>query len=491
MKRNKLYISALLSLSIALGGCEDKLLNLTPESVLTNVNFYTNAKDMNSAVLGVYNRLQTRKQTDYLLLESPSDNLYMSSNTNVAGASEMDLLAITSDNPLAASFWDASYNGIFHANAVLKNIDKPTDYAAGTKDQYAGEAKFMRALFYFDLVRVFGAVPKVDLQLSIEEASKLSRASADDIYAFIIEDLKDAMTKLPAPDKAVKGRANKGAAAGLLAKVYVYRKDWANAKTYLEQVNTEFKFKLVPNFASLWQVATEDNDETMFAMKYIDGTNGQTLSTAFIPNSGAINIVDRGAEVALPSWSLLQKYEATDTRKAATITEWWVAPSKPNDPATWYPYVSKYAIKHTFNASGLDLPVLRYADMVLLYAETLYELNQSDQALIQLNKIRERAFGNATHNYTAADIATKDAFTNVLLTERQLEFAYENERWFDLVRKDKFLNVLTKEETYYNYSNKTPVVVTLKPQAYQKFLPIPQQQINLSGAGVLVQNEGY
>jgi hypothetical protein len=491
MKINKLYTSALLSLSLALGGCEDQLLNLTPDSILTSTNFYTNSKDMNSAVLGIYNRLQSRKQSDYLLLESPSDNMYMSSNTSVAGANEMDILGITSDNPLAASFWDASYSGIFRSNAVLQNIDKPTDYAAGIKDQYVGEAKFMRALFYFDLVRLFGGVPKVVTQISIADAAQLPRASADEIYTLIIEDLKDAIAKLPAPDKAVKGRASKGAAAGLLGKVYVYRKDWANAKTYLEQVNTQYAYKLVPNFASLWQLATEDNEEVLFSIKYIDGTNGQTLSTAFIPNSGAINIVDRGGEVALPSWSLLKKYNEADKRKAVTITEWWIAPSKPNEPAIWYPYVNKYAVKHTFNSSGLDLPVLRYADIVLLYAETLYELNQKDLALAQLNKIRERAFGNTAHNYTAASIASKEAFTDVLLNERQLEFAFENERWFDLVRKEQFMTVMTKEETYFNYSNKTPVVVTKSPRAYHKLLPIPQQQINLSGTGVLLQNEGY
>jgi starch-binding outer membrane protein, SusD/RagB family len=491
MSNKNIFLSVLVLCSATLTGCEDQLLNLTPQSVLTTNNFYTNAKDMNSAVLGIYNRMQVRKPTDYLLLEAPSDNMYMSSNTNVAGASEMDVLGITSDNPLVATYWDANYNGIFRANSVLLNIDKPKNYAAGAKDQYIGEAKFMRALFYFDLVRLFGGVPKVETQLSIEEAAGMPRATQDEIYTLIVDDLKDAIEKLPASDKVVKGRAGKGAAVALLGKVYVYKKDWANARTYLAQANTGFNFKLAPSFASLWQLATENNDESIFAMKYLDGTNGQTLSTAFIPNSGAINVVDRGTEVALPSWSLLKKYDKDDTRKAATISEWWVAPSKPNDPAAWYPYVNKYAVKHTFGASGLDLPVIRFADVVLLYAEALYELNLPSDALIQLNRIRERAFGNTTHNYTLADIATKEMFTEVLLNERQLELAYENERWFDLVRKEKMMNVMTQEETYYNYANKTPLVVKRNPQTNYKLLPIPQQQINLSGKGVIVQNDGY
>ncbi|MGV3587319.1 MAG: RagB/SusD family nutrient uptake outer membrane protein [Adhaeribacter sp.] len=492
MKKNKILITGLLFLSLGLGACHQELLEPNPESLLTTANFFNSAKDMDQAVLGVYSRMQARKPGDYLLLEVPTDNLYLSSNTSVAGAPELDVLAPTSANPLLNNFWISNYNIIFRANSVLNNIDKPTDYKAAQKDQFIGEAKFMRALTYFDLVRVFGGVPKVTVPLSrINESRRVPRNSEEEIYNLIIEDLKDAIAKLPVQTGIARGRASKAAAVALLGKVYVYRKDWPNAKTYLEQLFRDFNYSLVPNFANLWKLTTEDNSEVIFALKYVEGTNGHSLSTDFIPNAGAPGVVDRGAEVALPSWSLHKKYEEGDTRKAATITEMWRAPNRPNDPLVWLPYISKYAVPHTYGASGLDLPVLRLADMILLYAETLYELNQPDQALEQLNKVRERAFGDASHNYTATDIPNREAFIDQLLLERQLEFAYENERWFDLMRTGRYTTVMTAEERIYNNTTKTPLVVTLAPKAFHKYLPIPLPQIDQAAPDVLAQNEGY
>lgn len=490
MKKSIISLQALL-LILGVTSCHDSLLNMDPPSVLTTTNFFKSSADINQAVLGTYSALQSRKQTDYLLLEAPSDNLYMSTNTSIAGSRDLDFLTVNEDNTLVASFWEATYAGIYRANQVLLNIDKPTDYAANKKDQFTGEAKFMRALFYFDLVRMFGGVPKVTSQISIEESRGMKKSSADEIYDLIISDLKDAIDKLPLQTAIEKGRASKGAAVGLLGKVYVYRKDWPNAKTYLEKLMTEFPYRLEANFSTLWALATEDNNEVIFSVKYSDPSNGQTLSTAFALNSGIIGVVDRGNETSLPSWSLDKKYIAGDTRKDATISDWWVPPSKPNDPPSWYPYVKKYAVKHTGSASGLDLPVLRFADIVLLYAETMYYLQNPAEAVKQLNRVRERAFGNTSRNYTVADVPNENAFIDLLLLERQLEFAFENERWLDLTRTDRFMTVMTKEERLYNYQSQQPVSVTLEPKAYMKLFPIPKRQIDQYNKDVLEQNTGY
>src|SRR5690606_8541011 len=156
-----------------------------------------------------------------------------------------------------------------------------------------------------------------------------------------------------------------------------------------------------------------------------------------------------GNENVFPSWSLHKRFEAGESRKEATITEYWKSPvSPPEEPAIWYPYVSKFAVPHTPNSSGLDILDLRYADVVLLKAEVLFRLNQPEQALMELNRVRQRAFGDAFHNYTLADIATLDNFMEKLLLERQLEFALENERWFDLVRTDRFMTALKQVERY-------------------------------------------
>ncbi|WP_298710957.1 RagB/SusD family nutrient uptake outer membrane protein [Chitinophaga sp.] len=489
MKRIFFSLQALVIL-LGAAGCHDSLLNMQPESILTNDQFFQTSSDMNRAVIGIYNALQTRRMTDYIVMEAPSDNIYMAGITPVLGAPDIDGLTVSPDNPQLDIFWLANYKGIFRANQVLKFIDRPVDYAGTAKDQYIGEAKFLRAQFYFDLVRTFGGVPVVTTALSIEEARGQRRNSVDEVYALIIDDLKDAVAKLPAPGAMQKGRTSKGAATALLGKVYLYRKDYPNAKDMLGKAVTDFGYDLTPEFSTLWNSATEDNSEIVFAMKYVESLNSQTYSSAFIPNGGVFGLVDRGTEKILPSWSLNKLFVAGDKRKANTINDTLITPTTPGTK-TFYPYGVKFAAKHLLDNSGQDIPMMRFADVLLLQAEALYNSNDKAGALIALNRVRQRAFGDASHNYTAADIAAPNDFLDKLLLERQLELAFEGERWFDLVRTGKFLTVMTKEERLYVPANNAAQTVTLAPQDYMAVFPIPQPQIDQYAAGVLEQNDGY
>ncbi|HYH56982.1 MAG TPA: RagB/SusD family nutrient uptake outer membrane protein, partial [Anseongella sp.] len=312
----------------------------------------------------------------------------------------------------------------------------------------------------------------------------------EEIYALILADLQDAVEKLPAPENMARGRASRAAALALLGKVYVYLEDWENALANLERVD-EFNYRLLDDFASLWSLANEDNAEVIFAMKYIENENGHLLSSDFIPYFGVEGVASSGLEVALLSWSLQKKYEAEDTRKAVTVAEYWKAPGS-SDPEEWRPYVNKYAVPHSGRtSSGLDLPVLRYADIVLLKAEALYRLNRPAEALAELNRVRSRAFGNASHNYSMADISTPEAFLDKLLLERQLELAFENQRWFDLVRTGRFMEALDQVEWNYNPTTGTAQIVDLDPKPHFRYFPIPQHEIDQASPGVLTQNEGY
>jgi starch-binding outer membrane protein, SusD/RagB family len=490
MKQNKILTICLASLLLGLGSCTDELINMAPDSELTNAAYFKTAQDMDLAVLGAYNSLQARKPSDYLLLELPADNLYRSLYTSDAGANEMDNLGITPENNLLATFWERTYAGIARANAVLDRIETPTGYKAGQKEQLAGEARFLRALFYFDLVRMFGGVPKVTTMIEVPDARQMPRASEEEIYALILEDLKEALEKLPAPAGIAKGRANKGAAAALLGKVYVYRQDWSSARTYLEQV-AGYGYQLLPDFSKLWKLENEDNSEFIFALKYTDPTNGHRMTSDFLPYIGKTGISTAGLEGVFPSWDLHKRYVEGDQRKAPSINEYYKPPTPANAPSIWYPHVNKFEVKQTNQASGIDIPVLRYADVVLLLAETYYGLGLPDLALTELNKVRARAFGNPDHNYTGADIATPEAFTDKLLLERRLELAFESERWFDLARTGRLVSELASEERTYNFDTRTPLTVTLQPQAHYTKFPIPLRQIQRANPGVLVQNAGY
>lgn len=487
------YITPVLFLSVmGLMSCEDQFINLTPKSDLTEVNFYKTSKDINKAVLGIYAGYQSRIPRDWIIFEMPSDELYPTGYHNFFGLDDLNNLYFSPDNPHFNDFWKSCYNGIFRSNAVISNYEKPTDYGTEQqKLQYVGEAKFMRALFYFDLVRTFGGVPKVTQSISVEESKALSRSSEEEVYALIIEDLKAAINSLPAdmPD----GRAGKGAATALLVKVYVYLEQWENAKTYLDKLMSDYDYKLLESYNSLWNEATEDNQEVIFSMQYVADVDGQPLSDDFLPYFGVTGITAHGQENGYPTWSLMRKFKKGDTRKEATVTEYWKSPVSPEgEPAKWYPYVSKFAVpENTPSSSGLDIPVLRYDDVILLGAEIQYNLGNVQQALSLLNKIRERAFHDKNHNYTLNDISSKDAFYDKLLLERELEFAYENERWYDLTRTGRLLETLKSVETAYNPETNKALILNLEPKPYMKHFPIPQPQIDIANEGVLEQNEGY
>lgn len=493
MNKIYIYVTGLLCMALSLTACHDELLNPVPESIATTDNAYNTSKDINLAVLGIYNRYQVRLPKDFELMETPSDNMYGSYFATAPGMSEIALLDVTPENEKLNTFWKDCYNGIFRANSVLVNIDKPTDYVATKKEQFLGEAKFMRALFYFDLVRIFGGVPAITSIVSVQEAQQISRASEQEIYNLIISDLEDAVTNLPLPTAVPKGRASKAAALALLAKVHVYLKNWPEAKTNLEQLFNNYNYSLIPNYKDLFQIATENNNETIFQIPYVSGTNGQGLTYDLAPINGVFGTINNGSRVARPTWDLHQTFDRTDTRFKVTITEEQLTfNSKATDAPFWYPYFSKWVVPVNIpTSSGLDIPVLRMGDMVLLYSEVLFYSNNTADALIQLNRVRERAFGNTSHNYTLADISTEQTFLDKLLLERRLELAVENNRWFDLVRTGRFTTVLTTIDGEYNPANNSAVQIAKNAKPYMKYFPIPYEQIQLAAPGVLTQNEGY
>lgn len=492
MKNNRYIIIFFIAFALVLEACHDSVIDLKPLSTLTEANFYETADDMNRAVLGIYSRYQARRDRDWALLEMPTDHLHMSTYRHIGGLEAVNVLDFQPHNDIFRNFWQANYNGIFRANAVLANIDKPSDYTGSQKEQLEGEAKFMRALFYFDLVRAFGGVPEVTRILTVKEAQATPRATEDQIYSLIVNDLKDAIDLLPKPGNIAHGRASEGAAVALLGKVYIYLEDWNNAVQYLEMVE-DYNYALEENFADLWTLENEDNEEVIFAMKYIETLNGHELSSDFIPYFGVEGVSEGGNEAADLSWSLHKKFLDEDERKAATIAEYWRSPGSTEDPE-WRPYVKKFAVPHVGRAStgsGLDLPVLRYADILLLKAEALYKANKKEEALVPLNRVRFRAFKDASYNYELADITDPDDFMDILMLERQLELAFENERWYDLVRTDRFMEALDVVEWGYNNVLGEAQVVDLDPQPRFKYFPIPLHEIDQADPGVLKQNEGY
>ncbi|WP_236978912.1 RagB/SusD family nutrient uptake outer membrane protein [Membranihabitans maritimus] len=485
-------IYILLVVVFVFGSCHDELLSPVPESVLTTSNAFNTSGDIDLGVLGVYNSLQSKVQKDYLLMEMTSDNMYAEYYATEPGLAEVEVLEVSSENNILNNFWKTSYNGIFRANSILANIDNPTDYVSGEKEQYSGEASFLRGLFYFDLARIFGDVPLVTEILSVSEAEQIGRTSKSEVLNQVIADLKEAINTLPNPEDIERGRASKAAAMALLGKVYVHMEDWANAQTYLGQVVNDFNYSLVGDFKSLFSLETESNSEAIYSVTFIEGTNGQGITYAFAPLGGIYGYLNNGSRVGRPSWDLHQLFEEGDQRFEVTISETQLtANSQPDDDPIWYPYVNKYIVPMAGSSSGLDLPIMRLGDVLLLYAEALYKNGDSDGALQQINAIRERAFGNNSMNIVSADIGDEESFMDVLLLERRLELAFENQRWFDLVRSGRFTNELSEFETEYNPGSGQAEIQRIDVQPYMQYFPVPYEQIQLAAPGVLSQNDGY
>jgi hypothetical protein len=376
--------------------------------------------------------------------------------------------------------WQGNFDGIgriAYALQFMQDINLPQ----AEKDRYVGELKMLRAYFYWNLVRMFGGVPKIDRVLETKEdiATGSVRASAAEIYAFIESDCQEAIAKLPAtiPSEEL-GRVSKYTAYALLAKVYLYQKRWAESKAMCDAIINSTRFSLLPDYAKIWREAGEFSSESIWEVNAIG--NGATPK-GIQQYTSVQDIRPRGWGFNTPSLDLANAYEAGDKRKAATImfrgqTLWdgEIVPSDaPNERYNYKTFVSR--TQETWagdqDQTNKNLRVFRYGEILLIKAEVENELGNIPAAVTALNQIRNRA---GLPNTTAA---TKDDLRNAIYKERRVEMAFEHDRTFDLRRTGRagaVLRALGK-----NYID-----------GVHDLFPIPQIQIDRSG-GKLAQNPGY
>lgn len=356
------------------------------------------------------------------------------------------------------------------------------------KNRILGEAHFLRAHYYFILVRLFGNVPLITEPVTAEDDLRPSRTSKEKVYDLIINDLKDAVSVLPASYTGADiGRATKGAAAGMLAKVYLTLGKYSDAVSYCQQV-TALNYQLNANYADNFNPATENSKESLFEVQYYGKTsysfwsneNQASWSSTFMGPRNA-DFVGGGYGWNQPTSEFVSKYEAGDKRKDVTLL-YDGCPSF--DGKT---YQSSYSItgynvrKHLvpksispdYDTNPLNWPVLRYADVLLMEAEALCELNYLSEAIVPLNKVRQRAGLSNVAVTTQADLRNK------IRKERRLELAFEGIWWFDIVRYDNGQYA----QQYFQSIDKT----NFAPK--HLLLPIPQKEIDANPN--LAQNPGY
>src|SRR5690606_1408673 len=402
-----------------------------------------------------------------------SDNTWIPNPNAGANLQEVDEFRNNAFNTISSSTWSAHYQGIQYANIVIEKI-APIEMDEVLKKRYIGEAKFLRALMYFNMVRIFGDVPLVlEVIENPQEGYNYRRTPSEAVYEKIIEDLQDAGEALPYTYENVDiGRATKGAAMALLGKVYMTQKHWTPAAQKLKQVIDETalnKYQLLPDYASLFDVNNKNNSESIFEVQFKKGASGEgspfTNQFAPIGSGTAVTVVRNPLGQNIPTDDMRDAYEDGDARKDVSMRTSYVL----NGNSVEHNYVAKYLGEPAAYLDGdNNWIVLRYADVLLLYAEALNEQNYipDGEASDYLNQVRERAnllAKSSNHTDPALRISDQASFRLAIEQERRVELAFEGHRWFDLVRTDRAYTVLQ----------------SLGMQPHHALCPIPNSQIEI------------
>ena len=451
--------------TLLMTSCGDSFFDLEPASSVTIDKVYKTASDYNVAVIGCYAKLQSQVNFYTECCEYRSDNLSLGAPT--AGTQDrydIDHFTEKPSNGILSSYWANFNNNVYRCNLLLDQIDG-ANFAENLKKQYKGEAMFIRALNYFNMYRIWGGVPATKHVVSAAEALKVARYSDEQMFDLIAGDLKEIVDNNYLPEtysSADMGRATSGAAKALLGKVYLTFHKWTEAKDILSQLIG--KYQLVSPIAQVFNVDNKNNNEIIFAVHFNKEIEGEGHSYWY-------NLTNASDDTNQTS-SLLNTFPTGDARKDL-IT--YVQVEKTVRLMNKF-YDTK---SPTFKTVGNDQILLRYADVLLMYAEALneiqYDASEGSLALKYLNAVRQRA---GISNLTAKQLPTQEKFRKGILVERQREFPYEGQRWFDLVRMGFAKSVMAENG------------VEIKD--YQLLFPIPQQEIEKVGnKSILWQNPGY
>ena len=480
------WLASIVFLITIVQGCSKKFLEEPPRGVSLN-DLLNNPTDGAQRTIGaVYNKLYDWENHSFPWIgvsSITSDDADKGSSTGDGGGDKLELdgWLISPSNISFNEVWEGNFGGIGRACYALDFLKNLT---ITDKERYVGEAKFLRAYFYWNLVRVFGGVPKIDKvmasQADIENAS--TRASVSDIYAFIELDLREAIAKLPINiTNNERGRVSKYAAQAFLAKVLLYQNKWAASKTLCDEIISSNQFSLLNNYAQIWREQGEFGTESIWEINAVaDNPPKGIQQYTEVQGMRGAGIGDFGWGFNTPSADLVNVYEPGDLRKAATVlvsgsTLWdgFVTSSTlPNPYYNYKAYTSRTA--ETFfdrGQSNKNLRVFRYGEILLIKAEVENELNDTTAAKIALNQIRQRA---GLPNIAAI---SKVNMRNNIYKERRVEMAFEHDRMFDLRRTGRAAAVLQALGKPY-----------ISPK--HDLFPIPQRQRDLSG-GKISQNFGY
>jgi starch-binding outer membrane protein, SusD/RagB family len=484
-------ISIIFSLLI-LSACSKDFLEEKPLGQLTSDNFFLTAEHAIQSVNATYEMLRDFRVHVFAyiaLTDIISDDADKGSTPSdgapvlVADEFTMDPGSLIIDDS-----WQGYYRGIKRANWVIAKVPE-IEMDPALRSRIVGEARFLRAYFHFNMVRWWGGIPLVLEPLSREDIS-IPRASEDEVYTAIINDLTEAAAVLPLKSQYAAsdlGRITKGAAQGMLAKVYLTRKQFDQAADMAMAVINSKEYSLATNYARIFSKEGENGPESVFEVQ---------ATASLIGGWCQFNQVQgirpsKGWGFNRPSDDLVRAYEPGDPRREATVLYVgevvpdgsYIVEDNPEmfneryNQKAWVPD-SERAGGAGSDQGGGNIRILRYADVLLIAAESLNETGQSDQALQYVNEIRDRARGTLPPQILRPITTTDQTELRELIwKERRVELAMEQHRWFDLLRTGRAASVMKAHGKNFI-------------EGKHELLPIPQSEIDLSG-GAVTQNPGY
>ena len=491
MKKYWNYIA--LSGMLIMSSCSD-FLDDNPQGQLTQEAFPTTESDAHMATNAVYVSLRNwhYHSGGFPILDIMSDDALKGSNPNdglnTVGPYNNFTIIPTQDG--LDRWWSALYEGIKRANVVIEKVPG-INMPENTKQHYLAEARFLRGLYYFDLVRAWGGVPIVT---STTPPLEVPRASQSDVYQLIEDDLMFAVQNLPARGSYTAndlGRASNGAAKALLAKVYLFQKDFVNAEKYALEVIQSGEYDLEANFIDANGKNGQHSVESVFEVGAME--NESALGNQYANTQGVRGSPNRGWGFNRPSMNLRNSFEDGDARLKGTIIDLGdvidgitiagdaSTPDETYDEngnlievecynrKVWIPGTS------TDTQFGHNRRLIRFADVLLMGAEALNENNKPGEALTHLNRVRARARNGEASILPDITETGKDALRDLILKERRHELALEGHRFWDLVRTGKASQVLGSSGFV---------------SGKHELMPIPQNEIDLS-QGSLTQNPNW
>lgn len=481
--KNIRTIIILTLITLVFNACESDL-NVLPQDKISKDDFLSNPRYAAEVVNSAYNQMLNFEMYSFAwigMTSITSDDADKGSSSGDAGT-DKDKLDNLAFDPTLRSFndiWKQRYAGIYRCNEGIYYLGQ-VSLDATLKARYIGELKFLRAMFYFDLVRCFGGVPviadKIDFKNEVLVKQVVyTRKTKEETYTQIEKDLNDAILSLPAKyGSADIGRATKGAAQGLLSKVYLYQEKWNDAFSMSGNVIDSKQYSLMANYADVWREVGENGTESLFEIQATLGKGVQGYTDV----QGGRGTPDQGWGFNTPTTNLVNAYEGGDKRLGATVLftgqVLWDGFQTPvsgwsNPRYNYKAYQSRTAESWDGNKgeTAKNVRLLKYSDVMLIRAEAAFHIGNNIEALNQVNKIRSRAGLDTLNTITLAQI----------YKERRLEMAMEHERWFDIVRTGQASTAM---------SAVGQVFIIGKHEVF----PIPEEQVTLS-KGQLTQNPNY